>query len=94
VRSDAPDELLDSYDVLARAYPEGVPDSDYWALLAVLDEDFSNRQLAALVAAFTGRHPIDVDNDHAAAMSIRKPDPKRVVVVQQRLRVAGYSPTP
>jgi hypothetical protein len=90
VRSDVPEELQEDYDVLASAFPDGVADTDYLALLVVLDDGFSHRQLAALVAGFTGRNRVDVENDRAHAVSTRRPDPQRVNAVRDQLRAAGY----
>jgi hypothetical protein len=36
-----PEHLLESLSILRRAYPEGVPSEDYYALLLVLQEDMA-----------------------------------------------------
>lgn len=84
------DELLPSLAVLRTAYPSGLPDEDYLPLLAVLHDGYSGRQLAALVAEFTGRERVLVDNDHAKVVSLQPPDRQRVAAVRSRLAEAGY----
>ena len=84
------DELLPSLAVLRAAYPAGLPDEDYLPLLVVLNDGYSDRQLAALVAEFAGRERVVVDNDHAALVSGEKPDRQRVTAVRSRLAEAGY----
>jgi hypothetical protein len=84
------DELQPSLVVLRAAYPNGVPEHDYMALLAVLHDRYSNRQLASLVAAATGREAVIVDNDHALAVSVERPADKKTEAVKRRLFAAGY----
>ena len=91
--SDVPLQLQSDLEMLQRAFPEGVSESEYLALLAAIDAEFSNRNLADLVAAVTGRHPIDVDNDHAAAMSVRRPSPQPVREIQRQPAAEGFDPT-
>ena len=88
------DELLASLAVLRAAYPTGLPDGDYLPLLAVLHDGYSERQLAALVAEFTGRERVVVDNDHARAVSSHRPDGQQVASVRARLEEAGYGALP
>ena len=44
--------LTEVLAVLRRAYPDGLPDRDYLPLLAALAPEFSERNLAELVAEF------------------------------------------
>lgn len=80
--------------VLQQAFPDGVPDEEYKPLLAALSEGFSERQLARLVADFTGRDAVVVDNDHAAARSHDRQDRQIVDQVRRRLAEAGYDDLP
>lgn len=63
---DLPDYMLESLAVLRRAYPDGIPAADYLPLLATLTRDCSQRGLAQLVGAYTGRHYMSVYNDIGA----------------------------
>lgn len=60
-----PEHLLPLLGVLRGGYPHGVPDRDYLPLLEVLQFSLSERSLAALVAALTGRDPAAVADDSA-----------------------------
>jgi hypothetical protein len=78
-------------EVLRRAYPDGVPDDDYLPLLVVLWPDFSDRNLAAVVAELIGGEPAIVSNDAAAAVAgRRRPSPQDVDRVRELLASAGY----
>ena len=83
-----------SLDCLRKAFPSGLPDRDYMPLLAVMYDDYSDRQLAALVAEFTGRHPIDVSGDAAHAQGSLRPEKADVERVRLALRAAGYEDLP
>lgn len=60
---DLPDYVLESLAVLRRAYPDGIPQTDYLPLLATLTRDCSHRGLSEIVGAYTGRHYMSVYND-------------------------------
>ncbi|WP_433128324.1 DUF3349 domain-containing protein [Micromonospora sp. CA-240977] len=78
-------------EVLRRAYPEGLADEDYLPLLVVLWPDFSDRNLAALVAELIGGQPAIVSNDAAAAVAgRRRPPPQDVDRVRELLASVGY----
>lgn len=89
---DAHEYLRAGLEALQRAFPDGVQEEDYLPLLAALDEYYSNRNLAWVVATLTGRHPIDVDNDHARAMSLAKPPSDAVDAMRERVLGAGFKP--
>ena len=92
--AELPDHLRDVVEDLRRAYPDGVPDEDYLPLLAVLATDFSEEGLSMAVAHLTGRHPIDIVNDAAAAQSIRKPSASHAARVRDHLIRSGTSSIP
>lgn len=87
-------ELQPALLVLRRAFPDGVPAEEYKPLLVVLSDGFSERQLARLVAEFTGRDRFVVDNEHAAVRSHDRQDSAVVQRVRQRLNDAGYADLP
>ncbi len=66
--------------VLQRTYPDGVPKQDYRPMLIVLGDLLSARNLAQVVAEFTGGEAVVVDNDAAAAISINPPRQERARV--------------
>ncbi|WP_027481676.1 DUF3349 domain-containing protein [Deinococcus pimensis] len=58
-----PNVLYRSAQWLRQVFPDGVPEQQYLALLAVLAPEFSDRQLALLVAHLTGRDDAAMLND-------------------------------
>jgi hypothetical protein len=85
-----PESLEGAFSVLRRAYPEGVPQSDYLPLLAFLWDEMSTRALARVVAELTGRDPDDVYHDAHAATSGRHPPESEVARVRQLLEEKGW----
>ncbi len=65
-------------------------DADHFALLAVLYEHFSNRNLAEVVSLAFGRRPAVVSNDIAKCVSIEKPVPEALARVKACLQNAGF----
>lgn len=76
---------------LRRAYPQGLPDRDYDALLVVLQGFLSEENLAAVVAELVDGERVIVANDAAAASSIRKPSPEDVKRVRSLLEKNGLA---
>ena len=87
-----PEHLRPALTMLRRAYPDGVPDQDYMPLLVVLHEEFSARNLAAVVAELVDGEPVVVDNDAAAAMSRQRPNASDVERVRKFLLEHGWTP--
>jgi hypothetical protein len=87
-----PEHLKDDLSMLRRAFPDGVPGDDYMALLAVLQDDSSERNLAILVAELIGGEDVVVANDAAAATSIYKPRVEDVNRVRHLLLQHGWMP--
>lgn len=87
-----PPELRTAYSAICGAFPHGVPDDDYFPLLAALHGDFSDEALANVMAAVTGKDAVVVDNDHASAVSVQPPADADVRRVADRLHAAGYRP--
>jgi hypothetical protein len=76
---------------LRRAFAVALTDDQYRALLFVLWEQYSNRNLAHVVGRATGRDPILVDNDAAAVMSSGPPAPEAIGWVRDRLDAVGWA---
>jgi Protein of unknown function (DUF3349) len=87
-----PDHLLDDLAMLRRCYPSGVPASDYTALLVVLHDGYSARNLTTLVAALTGRPHADVLADAAAALARQDAPSADVTRVRDHLAAGGWRP--
>ena len=81
--------LASLLDDLRRAYPDGVPDDEYMALLAVLGKEISERNLGQVVAELVDSESVVVANDAAAALSTRRPGPAAEERVRSRLAGAG-----
>jgi hypothetical protein len=77
--------------LLQRAYPDGLPREDYFPLLVALGDSLSERNLARVVAEFTGGEAVVVDNDAAAAHSIRPPVRSDVTRVRALLDAYGLA---
>jgi hypothetical protein len=75
---------------LRRAYPSGVPEDDYMALLAVLGEDMSEENPAIVVAELIDGETVVVANDAAAAQSVRAPRPAARARVRSALESVGW----
>ncbi|APA70539.1 DUF3349 domain-containing protein [Janthinobacterium sp. 1_2014MBL_MicDiv] len=83
-----PPPLSGAARMLRSAYPGGMPDAAYFPVLALLYEHFSDRNLALLVAAVTGKDEARVGNDiHACASS--KPEPAAIAAVRSLLERHG-----
>ena len=83
-----PPTLSGAARMLRSAYPGGVPDTAYFAVLALLYEHFSDRNLTELMAAVTGKDAAQILNDiYACAGS--KPEPSAIDAARQRLERYG-----
>jgi hypothetical protein len=88
--SDLPPPVVEMLEVLRRAFPDGITDSEYMALLASLYDEVAEENLGLTVSELTGIDPVVVDNDAAAAVTTKKPHPKEVERVRQMLVEAGW----
>lgn len=78
---------------LLQIYPRGVvPDSDYWALLAVLQEDMSIEALSKVVAQLVNDELVVVENHAAESVSVRRPAAEDLARVRVKLRDVGWEP--
>ncbi|MER7586908.1 DUF3349 domain-containing protein [Micromonospora sp. NPDC127501] len=85
-----PPYLARELEILRRAYPGGVPDADYLPLLVVLWPDFSDRNLADVVAELVHGHPADVNHHATLAVGPKRPPASDVERVRELLASAGY----
>ena len=90
----ASDPLMPVSEVLARAFPKGLPDNHYPALLRVLTEEMSFRSVSRGVAETFGLDPLKVLHDSYGVQSMDVPAAGDVETVRQLLRDAGYEELP
>jgi hypothetical protein len=89
-----PDYLLDTYNMLRCAYPDGVPDEDYNALIAALYNFMSFRTESDVLAALTRKDWGRVYNDissYAAKESIYTPTNEDFERVNGKLAQCGFA---
>lgn len=79
-----PPTLSGAARMLRSAYPSGMPDTAYFAVLALLYEHFSDRHLSELMAAVTGKDAALVLNDIYACAS-SKPAPSAIAAARNLL---------
>jgi hypothetical protein len=85
-----PEHLRSTHTLLTDAYPAGVPDVDYFAVLALLYEHLSDRNLAEVVSLALGRDRGVAYNDVARCLSTDQPTPESVCRVKARLQEVGF----
>src|SRR4051812_16012846 len=88
-----PEELRNTYRLISSAFPAGVPEQSYKALLALLIVDMSQRALARVMAHATGKSYHQVCHDVLGVVSAygtAKPQPAEVENVRRVLVANGY----
>ncbi|WP_224246687.1 DUF3349 domain-containing protein [Hyalangium gracile] len=88
------DPLKPVCEVLVRAFPNGVPESLYPALLSVLCEEMSFRAVARAIDVTFGIDYITVLNDAFGTQVRNIPPAAEVQTVRERLRQSGYEELP
>ena len=83
-----PPTLSGAARMLRGAYPGGMPDAAYRAVLSLLYEYFSDRNLSELMAAVTHRDAAAVRNDIYACAS-SKPEPSAIEAARRLLEQHG-----
>ena len=84
-----PEHLRPELAALRRAYPDGVPPGEYLPLLVVLQQDMSARNLALVVGELTGKDPVVVENDAAAAASLERVDAAEIDRMKRHIGASG-----
>lgn len=84
--SDLPDHLRGTAELVARAYPHGIPSADYLPLLSLLAEHMSQSNLALLADVWNDRAGSGY-NDVLRVLS----DPAPSSAVRDRLDAAGFA---
>jgi len=83
-------ELLSTYNLIKRAFPNGINTSAYLPLLVLLDEEMSDRNLAEVVAQYTGKEYEIVFNDLYRVKSTDIPSQASIAKIKQLLLASGY----
>lgn len=86
------EHLRPLFAILTAAFPSGVSGVDYRALIRVLADDMSERNLADVVSALTGIDRHVVANDAADIAAHRPPEPADVDRIRRILISAGWTP--
>jgi hypothetical protein len=82
--------LRATYNLLESAFPQGIEADAYPALLAVLGENMSDRNLAEVIACAFGTDYERALNDVYRARSTSIPSPKAMEKLKERLILYGY----
>ena len=85
-----PDHLASTHRMLLAAYPKGLPDTDYFAVISLLYPHMSDRCLAEVIAITFGREYIEVWNDTGKVVTTNIPATDTIEQVRLRLQHAGY----
>lgn len=85
-----PPYLKSTYKLISCAFADGIEPEEYLALLAILDDELSDRNLAEVVAYCTGKDYRVVLNDVYSVNSTNLPKPEAILGVKQRLILCGY----
>jgi hypothetical protein len=93
--SSVPPELPPYYrrtwEMIARAFPDGVTAEHYWPLTILLGEHMSFRSVAAFMGFLFRREPGLLYHDALTAASHPRPRPPSLDMVRQRLLACGYA---
>jgi hypothetical protein len=85
-----PEHLQSTYQMICRAYPDGIPRNEYFPLLAVLAEHMSEECLSDVIGFLPGFDPIVVTNDVAKVLSTDRPAFGDMERIKERLKGASY----
>src|SRR5262249_1488074 len=83
-------ELLETETMIRAAFPSGIPEDEYFALLALLYEGMSFRTLATVMSYITGKPYPVVYNDVLGAVSEPELSAATIDQVRRKLQEHGY----
>ena len=89
-REEIPDYLHATYDMLKCAFPDGVPEEEYWSVMVLIHPYMSFRALADVLSAVTNKDNFWVYNDATGFGLDPLPDPAETEKVKQKLDACGY----
>jgi hypothetical protein len=79
-----------TYKLIQNAFPKGIESQSYLPLLSLLSEEMSDRNLAEVVAYYSGKDYSVVLNDVYRVQSIDVPTSEAIANLKERLLVCGY----
>lgn len=82
--------LLSTYELIECAFPNNIDSKSYFPLLALLYEELSDRNLAKVIAKYTGKDYHIVLNDIYGIASTDIPSQESIEKVKQKLLPCGY----
>jgi hypothetical protein len=82
--------LQSTYKLIQCAFPKGIEPQNYLPLLALLSEEMSDRNLAEVVAYYSGQDYSVVLNDVYRVQSIDVPTSEAIANLKKRLLICGY----
>jgi hypothetical protein len=85
-----PTHLVSTYQLLQCAFPQGFGEQFYLPLLSILYEEMSDRNLAQVMAEFTGREYHAVLNDVYQVASTSTFSPELIEAVRRKLMGCNY----
>ncbi|OWR31288.1 hypothetical protein CDO73_07760 [Saccharibacillus sp. O23] len=84
-----PYALRGIYRMLGKAYPFGIPESEYAAVILVLYKQLSDRNLAEILSLHTGTEAASVLNDIYKSATISRPSDELFYSVREKLEAQG-----
>lgn len=88
--SPVPDYLMGTYTMLKCAYPEGIPETEYLPVMALLYQIMSFRTMARVLSALTDKSYSLVYNDVSGFEADPQPSPEQVETVKRKLDACDY----
>ena len=85
-----PAHLASTYQLIQRAFPQGIDEQIYLPLLKILYEHMSDRSLAQVIAEYTEKDYYGVLNDVYRVGSIDAFSSEIIEFVKQKLISCGY----
>jgi hypothetical protein len=82
--------LKSTYELINRAFPDGIDTESYFPLLALLESEMSDRNLAETIAYYTKRDYSKILNDIYAVKSTSIPQCEVINKIKTRLLACGY----
>jgi hypothetical protein len=88
--SPVPDYLMDIYGLLKCAYPEGIPETEYWPVMSLLHPIMSHWCIADVLPELTEKDHSLVYLDASGFGMDPPPSPEDAAKVKHKLDACGY----
>lgn len=86
-----PDYLKNIFNLIQRAFPNGVPEDEYLALLSIIYPHMADENIVIVIQAITGGDEGAILNDVYLSAQKDAVNPSVVAAVQARLDRAGFA---